>query len=105
MPEIIDKFSIQIDKFNSRVGNSSSHLGLYSLKVLTGLFLGLTLALIGQEIIDYGKFSLTFVSLLIIGIFLKMSRNWNLTGVLTFDFICFLIAILLRMYIHSSLPT
>lgn len=105
MPELIDKFSVQIDKLNSRVGGVSSQLSLYSLRVLTGLLVGLTVALIGQEIIGYGKFSLTFVSMTIMGVFFRMSIGWGLTKVLVFDLICFLIALLLRMYIQTSLAT
>ena len=92
-----------INALNVRIKSTSSHLGLYSLKVLTGLLIGLTVALVGQEIIGYGNFSLTFVSVVILSIFLRISKYWRLTGVIIFDLICLLIAMLLRMYIQSSL--
>lgn len=92
-----------IDRLNVRIKSTSSHLGLYSLKVFTGLLVGLTISLIGQEIIGYGNFSLTFVSVVIMGAFLRTSKHWSLTGIIIFDFICLLIAMLLRMYIQSSL--
>ncbi len=90
-------------KLNMKVKNTSSHLGFYSLKLFTGLIIGLTLSLIGQEILGYDQLSFTFITVVTIGIFMKISQTWRLPSVLIFDFICVLIALLLKMYIQSSL--
>lgn len=61
--------------------------------------MGLTLALIGQEIIGYETISFSLVIVVVTTAFLRAARRWNLMGVLIFDLICVLIGMLLRMYI------
>ncbi len=70
-----------------------------TLRLLTGFFLGLTLALIGQEMIDYGTFALLFFVVVTMGMILKVFSGWSIPKILIFDFICVLIATILRMYI------
>lgn len=105
MPEVIDKLSIQLDRLNMRLKSTSSQVGVYVLKVFTGFLLGFTLALIGQLIIGYGSFSLTFVSIVVMSVFLKISKEWRVGGILIFDIICCLVALVLKMYIQLSLGT
>lgn len=69
------------------------------LRVVTGLMLGLTIGLISQEILEFGAFALTFVTITIGAAFVKLSSSWTLASILIFDLICILIAMLLRMYI------
>lgn len=70
-----------------------------TLRFLTGFFLGLTLALIGQELIGYGTFALLFFVVVTIGMILKIFSDWSIPKILVFDFLCILIATILRMYI------
>lgn len=70
-----------------------------TLRILTGFFLGLTLALIGQEMIGYGTFALLFFVVVTMGMILKTFSEWTIAKILVFDFICVLIATILRMYI------
>lgn len=70
-----------------------------SLRLMTGFFLGLTLALIGQEMMGYGMFALIFFVVITIGVILKTFSEWSIPKILVFDFICVLIATILRMYI------
>lgn len=88
-------------KSNMKQGfkNTSLNLILIFLKVTTGLMLGLTIALVAQEMMDFGAFALTFVTIVIGGAFYKVSSGWTLASVLIFDLICVLVAMLLRMYI------
>ncbi|MGE0633939.1 MAG: hypothetical protein AB7O96_16110 [Pseudobdellovibrionaceae bacterium] len=79
--------------------NTSLALILIILRVTTGLILGLTIALVAQEMMDYGAFALTFVTVVIGAAFYKTSSSWTLPSVLIFDLICVLVAMLLRMYI------
>lgn len=71
----------------------------FSLRLVTGLVLGFTLALIGQEFVGYGTFSLVFCTLVVLALFLRVSRSWRIAHILIFDLICILVAQLLRMYI------
>jgi hypothetical protein len=78
---------------------STNALVLFSFKTLTGLFLGLTFALIGQEIIRYGFLSFTLVAAVVAASILRVSRSWSWTQISIFNLICILTGLLLRMYI------
>ncbi len=70
-----------------------------SFRLVTGFFLGLTVALIGQELTGYGSFSLIFLTLVVLGLFFKLSQNWNMVKILVFDLVCLLVIQILKMYI------
>ena len=70
-----------------------------SLRLITGFFLGLTLALIGQELTGYGSLALIFLNLVVLGLFLRISQNWNMIKILVFDLVCVLVIQILKMYI------
>lgn len=82
-----------------RVKSSSSSLGLIIAKVLTGLYLGLTVALIGLEILQYGWFSFILMIVVSLAALLRIMRGWSWGYVLIFNLICVLIGLSLRMYI------
>lgn len=88
-----------LDNMQDRFKTSTNALALMGLKVVTGLFIGLTLALIGQEIIHYGWFSFVLVIVVTAGLMVKVSKSWSWTQLLIFNLICVLIALILRMYI------
>jgi len=85
-----------------RIKNSSGSIFLFGFKLVTGLFLGLTMALIGQEMIGYKSFAFTFVILTFCGFFLKISKRWSVVSVVVFNLVFVLIGLLLRMYILIS---
>lgn len=88
-----------MQNLQEKIKNTSNGFILIIFKIISGMFLGLTLALIGQEIFAYESFLLTFVIVVITGLFLRKARGWGWVGVFVFDLICALIALLLRMYI------
>lgn len=61
--------------------------------------MGLTVALIGEEIIGYRIFSFLLVVFVMTGVVVRVSKKWNWIGLLIFDLICILIGLVLRMYI------
>ncbi len=69
------------------------------LRVITGFFLGLLFALIGQELVGFGTVTFIFVITIIFALFMKLSMPWRLATIMVFDLICVLVAQLLRMYI------
>jgi hypothetical protein len=69
------------------------------LRLLSGFFLGLTLSLIGQELIGYGTFALIFSTVVVLAIVMKLMSQWSFAQIFIFDLICVLVAMLLRMYI------
>lgn len=88
-----------ISNFQDRVKTSSNMISLLVFKAASGFFVGLTLALIGDQIIDYGWFSFTLVVVVAVGAALKIMKAWTWTHVFIFNLICVLIGLLLRMYI------
>ncbi|MGZ3722075.1 MAG: hypothetical protein ACXVA9_04035 [Bdellovibrionales bacterium] len=88
-----------ISNVQERFKTSTNVLSLFAFKALSGVILGLTLALIGEEIIQYGVFSFVLVTMVVTGSLLKIGKSWTWTHILIFDLICVLIGLLLRMYI------
>lgn len=88
-----------IGNAQERLKTSTNALALISFRVLTGLFLGLTFALIGDQIIDYGWFSFMLVIAVTTGAIFKVTRNWAWIHILIFNLICVLTGLILRMYI------
>ena len=70
-----------------------------SLRLITGFFVGLTLSLIGQELIGYGTFALIFATIVVLAVITKLLANWSVGQILIFDLIVVLVGMLLRMYI------
>jgi hypothetical protein len=88
-----------ISNFQDRVKTSSNALALLALKALTGAYIGLTLALVGDEIIQYGWFSFTLVIIATMATLLKVTKSWTWVNLLIFNLFCVLVGLLLRMYI------
>ena len=77
---------------------SSGSLFCFFLKLLAGSMIGLTLALIGQEVFHYQNFLFIFVVISTIMIFLIISKNWTTMVIGIFNLFCILLGLLLRMY-------
>ncbi len=88
-----------IDQTQHRVKASTQALLLMAFRFLTGVLLALTLALIGEEIMDYGGISFTLVFVVVLLSFMRVARRWSWPGLLVFNLVCVLIGLLLRMYI------
>jgi len=88
-----------IDNVQEKIKTGSSSLGLLIFKSLTGLFLGVTLAIIGHELSGYGTISYWFVVAVTTAVFMKISKPWSVTSVVIFNLVCFLVGLVLRMYI------
>lgn len=72
---------------------------LFTLRLVTGLLLGSFVALVAQELMGFGNLGLTFMILIVVGLFMKISSAWSFGKILVFDLICVLVAQVLRMYI------
>jgi hypothetical protein len=88
-----------IANVQDRFKTSTQMVLLLILRLLTGLFLGLTLALIGQEIVQYEVFSFVLVTVVVVATLMRITRTWTWTHLFIFNLICVLIGLLLRMYI------
>lgn len=96
---LTDKFSQIAGNVQEGVKNSSVSLFNIILKILTGFMIGLTFALIGQEMMTYGTFAFVFIMVVTTGAIFKFLSTWSVGQVLLFDLFCVLVALLLRMYI------
>ncbi len=74
-------------------------LGHICLRLVSGFFVGLVLALISQELFGLGTFMLIFLNILFLALIYKILAPRTVFQIVVFDFICVLIASLLRMYI------
>jgi len=88
-----------ISNVQERFKMTSSAAGLFLFKLLSGVIMGLTLALIAQEIIRYGMISFVLVIVVVAACLLKVAKSWTWTHILIFDLICVLLGLLLHMYI------
>ena len=88
-----------ISNVQDRFKTSSNALALIGIRLLTGLFLGTTLALVGQEIIQYEVFSLVLVIVVVTATLMRITRYWAWMHLFIFNLLCVLIGLLLRMYI------
>ncbi len=82
-----------------RIKTTSSGVFVFSLRLFSGLFLGLAFTIIGHEILQYGQFLYWFIIVLTTAVFLKISKPWGPWGIVIFNLVCLLVGMLLRMYI------
>lgn len=79
--------------------NLSISLAQRALRLFTGFFLGMVLALIIQEFTQSGLLMLVFFTTLFMVIVYKLLRTMSIFQIFIFNVICILIATALRMYI------
>lgn len=84
------------------VKSTSISLFSVSLRLISGFFLGITLALIGQQLIQYQTTSFIFVLCVVTAVFMKISSSWSIGKTLVFDLIFILIGQILKMYIYMA---
>ena len=88
-----------VSNFQDRVKTSSNAAALLAAKTLSGSVVGLTLALIGDEIINYGYFSFSLVLVVVTGAIMRIGKGWSWTQLAIFDLVCVLTGLILHMYI------
>lgn len=93
------KVSEQTFLFKENIKSKTQIFTLFLLKFISGITIGLTIAIALQEMMKFGTISFFFIVLIFESVFLKMTKNWGFVTLLIFDLICVLISMLLRMYI------
>ena len=92
-----------VGKMQAGLKKTSSDVVLFSVKLVSGAILGLTFALIMQEIMNKADnenlFAFFFVLVVTTGVFMRIAKSWSLTTTAIFDLICVLLGICLRLYI------
>ncbi len=92
----LKSLSYQVEQGAKRATHGTAHI---LLRATTGFFLGLVLALIFQELFQFGMLMLTFLTILFLAVIFKVLSKYSLIQILVFDVICFLTLTLLRMYV------
>ncbi|MEI7972775.1 MAG: hypothetical protein WCH11_00240 [Bdellovibrio sp.] len=84
-----------------QAGAKTTSVGIFSafLKILSALFIALTVSIAGQELLQFGNFSFVLMMTLTMGLVLRSIWSLSLVGVLVFDLICVLLGMLFRMYL------
>lgn len=95
----MSQFTISVQ---NKIKSSGASITLTVVKIYSGLVLGVVFALVGEEIFGYGSLSFSFVVVTILALFLKIAKNWGWVPLLSFNLICILIGLLLRMYVHLA---
>lgn len=85
--------------FQVRIKKTSDGLLSFIFRLLSGAFIGLTLALVGEQIFLYATLSFLLVIIFVTGIFLRVTRGLGFWAVLLVDLVCVLLALLFRMYL------
>ena len=92
-----------VGRMQSGLKKTSGDVGLFALKLASGAVLGLTFALIMQEIMGQadGENLIAFMFVIVVttAAFLRIAKTWGLTATLVFDLICVLVGMVLRLYI------
>jgi hypothetical protein len=96
MSELVGKMQTQFRK-------TSSDAALFGLKLVSGGVLGLTFALVMQEVLGKAEgenlLAFFFVIVVTTAAFVRISKSWGYASVLVFDLICVLLGLVLRLYI------
>lgn len=92
MGEMINKVQFQVKK-------SSSDLGTYFFRVMTGGWIGMVFAHFFQMIFEFENFLFMFVIVLMTGAIVRVTKGWGFFSVVILNLFCILIGILLQMYV------
>ncbi|MFP5518655.1 MAG: hypothetical protein ACLGGX_02030 [Bdellovibrionia bacterium] len=96
---ITDRMNMMVENAKQGTKNTAFNLLHWAVRLITGFFLGFTLALIFQQVMGFGVFALIFFTVVVMGVVLKVLSSWSLPKILIFDLFCILVGMLLRMYI------
>lgn len=72
------------------------------LRLLTGFFVGVVLALITQELTQSGTLVLVFLTVLFMMLVYRLLRSFSILQIIIFQAFCILVANSLRMYIMMA---
>ena len=87
--------------FNMQQGakNTAISTAQRILRLISGFFVGMVLAIIVAELTQSGQLMLVFLTIFFMAMLYKILSRLQIFQILIFDLICVLIAALLRMYI------
>ena len=96
---VTQKLNQWMDQMQMGVKKSTTSFFTLFVKLVSGFMVGLTAALVGQELIAFGNFSFMLMLVTVWGLVLRGLWKMSFVGVIVFDLICVLVALLFRMYL------
>jgi hypothetical protein len=97
------QMSEMVGSMQTQFKKTSGDLMLFGIKFISGVIIGLTLALIMQEVLgkaeDENLLAFFFVIVVTMAAFMRITRSWGLAAMLIFDLVCVLSGLVLRLYI------
>lgn len=96
---ISGKLSQVVTQLQSGAKLTAFGLLAFCVKLIAAGFVGLTLAIAGQELIQFGNFSFVLMFVVSTGLILRLLWRLSLVGVLVFILISVLLGLLFRMYL------
>lgn len=99
---ISDKVGQMVSSLQNGAKNASQSVLSLLIKMVSVFVIGLTLAMIGQELVHYGTLGFVFVLLIFAAGLFRAIYTWTLGATLVMDLVCILLALLLRMYIFIA---
>ena len=96
---VTQKLNQWMDQMQMGVKNTTSSFFTLLVKLISGFMVGLTAALVGQELIAFGNFSFLLMLVAVWGLVMRGLWKMSFVGVIVFDLICVLVALLFRMYL------
>lgn len=91
-----------LNKVQFQIKKSSTDLGTYIFRVLTGGWIGMIFAHFFQMIFKFENFLFLFVIVLMTGVIVRITKGWGLFSVIILNLFCVLIGVLLHMYIKIA---
>ncbi|MCB0350473.1 MAG: hypothetical protein KDD38_04775 [Bdellovibrionales bacterium] len=91
-----------IENLQYKIKTSSGSILLMLAKLFVGSVIGLTFALIGEQMAGFGTFGFILVIISTIVTYMRVARSWTFTHLGVFSLICVLLAVLLKMYIQVA---
>jgi hypothetical protein len=95
MGEMINRIHFQAKK-------TSTDLGTYFFRVMTGGWIGMVFAHLFQLTFKFENLLFTFIIVLVTGIVVRLTKGWGFFSIVILNLFCVLIGILLRMYLTIS---
>lgn len=90
------------EKIKYNLKSSALHFLIFLVRLLTGAFIGVTIALTAQNLLEAGMVLFMFIVVVTIGVVLRVTRDWGLLPCIILLLVFALLGVLLKLYIHTA---
>lgn len=90
------------EKIKGNVKGSLLEFVIFLVRLTTGAFLGLTVALTAQNMLGFSQLVFMFIVISAMALIVRLTRGWGLLGSIILLLVFVLIGVLLKLYIHTA---